>query len=222
MNRNFKILLIVFFSLSSFYSFSQSEGNGIEFSKAKDNFSVDFSMFSYLSDNYRIKLSAGINRICVDRYNNDTSNLSNISVLNAGALVCVTVFGSLAVNAIDKNDHKWKKYVLIPIVGTLGISQLLINSQHNFTLLKTDSLVKNPFNLSIFAKSKLEYFAFQNINWFQYRPALGIEIYKSFTKTKIGFALSIGFEKPIDYIHKDFVYNDIRPFGNILLFYMIN
>lgn len=225
MYRYFKILLIVFFfSGFSYFSYSQigsGIGSGIEFSKTKENFSFDMSIFGYVKSNYRIKISLGANELKTDKYNHESSNLSYISSLNAGVLVCTSVFGSLALNAIDKKDHKWKKVVLIPIIGSLAISQLLMNSQHNFTLLKTDSIVKNPLNLSIFAKSRFEYYLLHDYKWYQYRPCIGLELYKAFTKTKLGFTIGIGYEKPIDFAKNEIMYRELRPYGNIMLFYLI-
>jgi hypothetical protein len=224
----FKTIFITFL-LCCFHiqTFSQKEepkngnGTGIDFLISKNNLSIDFSVLAYVSNNYRLKASIGVNILSSDRYNNDTSNRSILSIMNVGALLGVSLLKA-AVHEIDGNNHKWKKFVMYPIIVPAVISTLLINSQHNFTILKTDTIVKNPLNLSIYAKSKLEYYDFQNINWFQYKPAVGIEVYKLFTKINFGVAISTGYEKPIDYIHKSFINRDLRPFGNIMLIYLMN
>jgi hypothetical protein len=109
---------------------------------------------------------------------------------------------------------------LFSITAPLFISQILINSQYYFLLINKDSHISLPVDLSIFFKTKLDYYDFQKNKWIQYRPGLGVEIAKVFAKTKFGISFDFGYEKPINYMQKDFITQNFRSFGSIMIFFL--
>lgn len=145
-----------------------------------------------------------------DPYNNNSTNVSSLSLYNWG---WVSVFGLVALGyqGHAPRQHAWFDYVVF------GPS-FLINSQHNYVFLNTETGERNFIWASIFVKTKLDYFEQREDKWWRYKPGFGIElvdVIKLREDSGIGLALNAGFDKPFDYVHGKWQSNDLTPMMSI-------
>jgi hypothetical protein len=150
-----------------------------------------------------------------DPYNNNSENVSTLSLYNWG---WIAVFGIVAIGyqQDEAHLHPWFDYVVF------GPS-FLINSQHNYIFLSTETGKTNFIWASIFGKSKLDYFEQRQNKWLRYKPGFGIELV-DMVKLKggsdIGLALDAGFDKPLDYVHGKWQSNDFTPMMSIKILFL--
>lgn len=129
-----------------------------------------------------------------DDYNRDSTNASWLSVYN---LPWMLTFAILSMGHQHAGKLSWLEVVAFA-------PAMLINSQHHYILINRHTGSKSFFSSSVYFKTKLDYFAGRNNDWWRYKPGLGIEVaemlsVKKKITTSIGIAISAGIDKPIDF-----------------------
>ncbi len=157
----------------------------INTSNLKLNYSYQFFLF-------------GADGIFEDEYNNNQRNNSYLpTLLSTGVLI----IGELAFRAFDIKEHF--KYLMIP-AG-------LINSIHSISLYEYYN--KKYHDISIFFRTKLDYYTDREIMFLRYHPVIGLQYTFLIPDKDItyGIKASLGMKFIVDYVNNNFKHLTPRP-----------
>jgi hypothetical protein len=145
-----------------------------------------------------------------DPYNPGARSTSYLTLIGTGVFVAtVIVAGVTSVEMSScgpKPSPAWK-WVLLPMAA--GIA--LINSEHHYVFY--DGGGDNQLSLSMFLKTKFDYYGQHDVSWARWAPGGGLGMigrFKSPTLIQLVRA-DLGVDKPIDLVHRGVVTSDWRP-----------